>query len=77
MKTITKIYVGQDRVCRCGCKGTYVEPSDGKLFTNRLRRYEKMMAEALEDPNKYEIDTDKSYTNISYGNDRAICVYFD
>src|SRR5574337_1797728 len=76
-KTITKIYLGQDKVCRCGCRGTYATPSDGKLFTSRLKRYEKMVHDALEHPEKYDINFDSDYTNISYGNDRALCVYFD
>lgn len=71
----TRVYSGQDRVCRCGCKGTYAEAGT-KLFTTRLKKLERMMEQAKTDPT-IEIDDCGDYLNVSYGNDRALTAYRD
>lgn len=71
-KTIKSVYVGRDKVCRCGCKGDYSEPGDPK-FDKRVKRFLKMW----ESYTPSELDIDESYKNISFGNDRAITIYFD
>lgn len=76
---ITKIYMGRDRICRCGCAGEYVERGE-PLFESRVSRFMKM----AETYNFEEHVTDQgfldkgpNYMNISYGKDRALTVYFD
>ena len=68
----THVYSGQDEVCRCGCKGSYF-PKGTVGFTRAVNRARKMIAEYVPTPN----DVGSNYINISFGNDRAICVYFD
>ena len=69
---VTQIYMGRDKICRCGCAGEYVKPGDD-LFDIRVKRFSKMWEkyQAKED------DIGGSYLNISYGKDRALTVYFD
>jgi hypothetical protein len=69
---VKQIYMGRDKICRCGCAGEYVEPGDPK-FDKRLKRFQKMVAEYVPGPH----DVDETYFNISYGRDRALTVYFD
>ena len=71
-ETVTRIYQGQDRACRCGCKGEYVERGEAK-FDKRLKRFARMLA-------GYEPTADdmgSNYMNLSYGENRAMTVYFD
>jgi hypothetical protein len=70
LANVTRIYVGQDRVCRCGCKGTYAEAGT-PLFTRRLRQMERLLN------NGAERIVGATYLNLSYGNDRALCAYYD
>lgn len=70
-EAVKKIYLGQDRVCRCGCKGSYVERGE-PAFEKRLKRFARMWANYQPTGN----DVDNSYLNISYGNDRAMTAYF-
>jgi hypothetical protein len=69
---ITKIYMGKDRVCRCGCAGEYVYPDNPK-FVKRVKRFEKMWATYT----PTEDDQYGSYRNVSYGKNRAITAYYD
>lgn len=75
---VTKIYMGRDRVCRCGCAGEYVSRGkQGHLaekFDKRVARFAKMWAEYIPDPKD---DIGDNYLNISYGKNRALTVYFD
>lgn len=72
--TVTKIYIGRDKVCRCGCAGSYVRSDEeSSLFKIRLNRFVKMLSSYT--PSVGDIGT--NFLNISYGNDRAMTVYFD
>ena len=71
-EAVTQIYMGRDRVCRCGCAGEYVRPGDSK-FEKRLKRFARMW----EGYTAKEDDIGGTYMNISYGRDRAITAYFD
>lgn len=70
---VTKIYMGRDRICRCGCAGEYVSPGHPK-FEKRVARFAKMWAEYV--PTEHDI-VENIYMNLSYGKDRALTVYFD
>lgn len=70
---VTKIYLGKDNHCRCGCGGEYVERGE-PMFEKRLQRFAKLWCDYTPDP---ELDIDGSYYNISYGKNRALTVYFD
>lgn len=68
---ITKIYVGQDHCCRCGCRGRYHE---GDEITRRnIAHAVRILALG----GKCEIDEGCPYVNIPYGDDRAITIYFE
>lgn len=71
-KTITKIYMGKDRACRCGCAGTYTYPNS-PLFAKRVARFQYMWDDYVPTVD----DMDDSYVNLSYGKNRALTVYFD
>lgn len=68
---VSQIYLGRDKICRCGCFGEYVQPGEPK-FEKRLKRFMKMVCDYV--PSKDDVCD--SYVNISYGNDRAMTVYF-
>ena len=70
---VTKIYLGRDRVCRCGCAGEYVTDKD-PIFAKRLKRFEKMWLSYS--PTEDDVQ-EGVYHNISYGNDRAMTIYFE
>lgn len=69
-ENVGKIYVGRDSGCRCGCHGKYhTEPKKLKSLITRAKN--------LWLSNESEMtDSNYQYVNISYGNDRAICIYF-
>lgn len=69
MNEITKAYIGRDKCCRCGCKGTYYE--DEKNIKRLYNKVLRAMAagETVED--------EGDYINYSYGNDRAVTLYFN
>ena len=69
---VTKIYLGRDRVCRCGCAGEYVNRGE-PMFDKRLKRFAKMLCEYVPEKD----DVFDNYFNISYGQNRALTVYFD
>ena len=74
-EAVTKIYVGGDRVCRCGCAGDYVERGDPK-FAKRLARFSRLWTRY----NPTSDDVGENYLNITTGDSgrgRAITVYFD
>ncbi len=70
---ITKVYVGADRACRCGCRGSYASVADGKIFSTRVKRFMSLLAKA----DAADVEDDGDNINISYGNNRAMTVYFD
>jgi len=69
---VTKVYMGKDRHCRCGCGGEYVERGDAK-FDLRLKRFIKMWC----DYTPAQDDMGDNSLNVSYGQNRALTVYFD
>jgi hypothetical protein len=69
---VTKIYLGKDRHCRCGCGGEYVDRGEA-LFEKRLQRF--VAAWADYEPQKYDVE--HGYLNYSYGKNRALTVYFE
>ena len=71
-EAVTRVYLGQDRACRCGCKGSYVERGE-PAFDKRVKRFARMWASYT--PSKDDVDT--SFMNLSYGENRALTVYFD
>lgn len=78
---VTQIYLGRDKVCRCGCAGEYVARGEPK-FEKRLKRFLKMAQtydfEANETAGGTPLDyMQNHYLNISYGKDRAMTLYFD
>lgn len=64
---ISRIYVGANNACRCGCKGAYHEPGSAG-FKRALNKAIKL---GLAD------DVCESYINFPYGNNRAVTLYFD
>lgn len=71
-EAVTRIYLGQDRVCRCGCKGEYANRGE-PLFDRRVKRFARMWASYT----PTDDDVGSNYLNVSYGEDRALTVYFD
>ena len=71
-EAVTRVYLGQDRACRCGCKGSYAERGT-PAFDKRLKRFARMWASYT--PSRDDVDT--SFLNLSYGENRALTVYFD
>lgn len=81
---VSDVYVGRDSGCRCGCHGTYTKTShstdkddysdvDDKKVKRILTRAHKLLTTG----EGRVTDSCNIYTNISYGNDRAICIYFN
>ena len=68
---VTKIYLGKDRNCRCGCGGEYVYRGEPK-FESRLKTFTRKLVDYT--PGKHDVDS--NYINVSYGNNRALTVYF-
>ena len=68
---VTKVYLGKDRHCRCGCGGEYVTRGEAK-FESRLKSFGRKLAQCTPD----DVDVDSTYINVSYGNNRALTVYF-
>mgnify|MGYP003705167001 FL=1 len=75
---VTKIYLGADRACRCGCKGEYLAKGE-EGFEKRVKRFANMWK-------KYTPEKDDVYfnhkdeienINISYGQNRAMTIYFN
>jgi len=73
MEKITKIYLGRDKVCRCGCAGEYTYPGEPK-FEKRVKRFLKKWESYS--PSKDDV-CEGVYMNLSYGQDRALTAYFD
>lgn len=69
---VTKIYLGTDRHCRCGCGGEYVYRGQ-PIFEKRLARFAKKLSDYT--PSKFDVEW--NYVNVSYGNNRALTVYFE
>lgn len=79
---VSKIYLGQDNVCRCGCRGDYVTTTyskyirnydnvDNKLANRRLKQAQRLVRDGA------KVVYKDTYINVSYGNDRAITLYTD
>lgn len=68
---VKKIYLGQDRGCRCGCGGEYITAED-PMFQKRLKRFAKMICEYKPGPH----DDGGDLKNISYGNNRALTIFY-
>lgn len=66
-----RVYVGQDRACRCGCKGSYYE-AGSREFKSAITRFRKLLAKN-EDA---DLTVAETYLNLSFGENRAICAYF-
>lgn len=73
---ITRIYMGRDRICRCGCAGEYVDRGE-PMFEKRVQRFMKMAQTYKFKDDQYQNDIGPNYVNISYGRDRALTIYFD
>lgn len=76
---ITKVYVGGDRVCRCGCAGDYFYKGEPG-FDRRVKRFMKLWADYAPFVN----DVGDDYRNITTaeprgpnGTGRAITAYID
>lgn len=69
----SRIYVGRNQGCRCGCGGNYHD-AGAPAFKGAMTRLERMvgLGEAKQDS-----DVDSSYVNFTYGDNRAVTVYFD
>lgn len=63
---VTRVYVGANNACRCGCKGVYHEPGSVG-FKRALNKARKL---------GYSDDAGAGYVNFPYGNNRAITLYF-
>lgn len=72
--TVTKVYLGKDRWCRCGCGGEYVYPDNPK-FEKRLKRFMKMWESY--DPTDIDGSGKDNFRNVSFGKNRALTIYFD
>ena len=75
-EAVTQIYLGRDKICRCGCAGEYVKRGE-PMFDVRLKRFAKMWETYTPRMDRYADDIGPNYMNISYGRDRALTVYFD
>jgi len=82
LPSIEKIYLGRDSGCRCGCHGTYTKYHDnpeneGQRADNSRVKSIFTRGNKLINSGEGKITDDcRNYTNISYGNDRAICIYW-
>ena len=68
---ISQIYLGKDRICRCGCAGEYVTP-EHPMFHKRLKRFHALVCKEGS-----QTEDGGSYINVSYGNDRAMTIYLN
>lgn len=80
IESISQVYLGKDRHCRCGCGGEYIATSfmekprsdvDDSLVAKRLERAKKLISEGAE----YEFGP--NYLNLVTGDNRCLCFYFD
>ena len=73
LPNIEKIYLGRDSGCRCGCHGkyTYTEDNPTKVKSLLTRAKNLILIDGAEITESCD-----QYTNISFGKDRAICIYW-
>jgi len=73
IENVEKIYSGRDSGCRCGCHGkyTYSEDNPSKVKSILTRAKNLILINGAE-----ITDARSNYTNISFGKDRAICIYW-
>jgi hypothetical protein len=70
-------YVGLDHACRCGCKGKYADPTEPPEYATAKRRWKQVMHQHTMFPLDVEAGmSGEFYMNYSYGNNRAVSVYF-
>jgi len=72
-ENVEKVYIGRDHGCRCGCHGTYTYTEDDTTKVKKLltRAKNLILIDGAE-----ITDAGKTYTNISFGKNRAICIYW-
>lgn len=68
LNKVTKIYFGQDRACRCGCKGEYFEGLENIL---------SMLDEIKALRSVEEVDAREAWINISLPRNKAYTIYFN
>jgi hypothetical protein len=71
---MVKAYVGRDRACRCGCKGTYHETNTvgaARAFDRLMHQHSMFPADVSDEPFGGEV-----HMNLSMPNNRAVTVYF-
>jgi hypothetical protein len=79
---VEKVYTGRDSGCRCGCHGTYTYRVDNPVIPREIAcngrvKSSVTRARKLVASGEGKItDSNESYLNVSFGNDRAICIYF-
>ena len=78
---VSQIYLGKDKCCRCGCGGKYISTSfmdnprnevDDDAAAKLLARAKRLALSI-----KSEVDYGGTYINVSFGSNRAICIYTD
>jgi hypothetical protein len=70
MPQFTRIYLGKDAWCRCGCGGDYAEAGT-RAFEVRRKRVDRLLAAG------HPAQRGPNYVNLSLDNDRALCAYTD
>jgi hypothetical protein len=76
-ENVRSTYVGADRACRCGCKGTYAVPQTPAEYATAKRRWKQLMHQHTMFPfDASEPFGDEVHLNYTYGNNRALTVYF-
>lgn len=71
LESATKIYIGKDRCCRCGCEGRYYTPTQ-KAYKSKVEEAKF----ALSNPDNV-IEDSSTYVNISLFDNKAITFYFE
>lgn len=81
LNQVSNIYMGKDRVCRCGCAGNYIATSfmiDPRSEVNDVKAQARLnKAKKLTRNTTTEVEYGDTYINVSYGNNRAITIYLD
>lgn len=78
---ISRLYVGKNHWCRCGCGGNYHEKDTPgfKRAISRLMKPETVPLSTADDSIDFRMGTQEAYMNIPLANrtNRCICLYFD
>jgi hypothetical protein len=75
-KTPTQIYLGKNKGCRCGCRGSYAVPGT-RQYENRLTVLGRMLAEGKAQMTDRQDVGYTAFINFAYDDDKAITLYFD